>query len=62
MNLETLLNKETIDKIGNSFYQSHMYPLTNLDTPLQKEINDKIGNTFYWSISHVPIDEFRYTS
>ena len=34
MNLETLLNKETIDKIGNSFYQSPTHvPIDKLRHP-----------------------------
>ena len=48
MNLETVLNKESIDKIRRLFTRaSAMYPLTNLEIPVKKEFIDKTTKTFY---------------
>ena len=63
MNLDTPLNKETIDEIGKPFTKgSPMYPLRKVETLLNKESIDKIYNTSCQSLSHVPIDEFRNPS
>ena len=65
-NLDSPLNKETIDEIGNTFYllplPSPMNPLKKLEATLNKESTDKICNTPWQSLTHVLIDEFRNPS